>query len=120
MYEYSSYFKPFFTLWETVLLKWERCNVLDNSGEVLVRPLKPIRKFTFGYLMNLKEKQFKKLARGLIYNCMIYLQGGELDLKSMHEFTKVLKEVMIRNEIMNFFGAPKPIINNQKPYTDED
>jgi len=46
--------------------------------------------------------------------------GGELDLKSMHEFTKVLKEVMIRNEIMNFFGAPKPIINNQKPYTDED
>jgi len=76
MYEYSSYFKPFFTLWETILLKWERCNVLDNSGEVLVRPLKPIRKFTFGYLMNLKEKQFKKLARGLIYNCMIYLQGG--------------------------------------------
>jgi hypothetical protein len=39
----------------------------------------------------------------------------------MHEFKKLLKkEVMNRNEIMIFFRAPKPTINNQKPYTDED
>ncbi len=55
-----------FTLWETILLEWERCNILDSSGEILACPPKPIEKFTFGCLTNLKEKDFKKLARGLI------------------------------------------------------
>ncbi len=51
-----------FTLQETIILEWERCNILDNSGEVPTHPPKPIGKFMFGYLMNLKEKQFEKLA----------------------------------------------------------
>jgi hypothetical protein len=52
-------------LWQSVLLEWERCNILDGSGDVPARPPKLIGKSTFGFLANLKEKQLKKLARGL-------------------------------------------------------
>lgn len=46
--------------------------------------------------------------------------GGRLDLKSMHEFTKLLKrKVVISNEIIIHFKFPKPIDNNRKPYFDE-
>jgi len=39
----------------------------------------------------------------------------------MYEFTRLLKrKAMIRNEIMIFFGSPKPMVNNQKPYSNED
>ncbi len=39
--------------------------------------------------------------------------GGRLDLKSMHEFTKLLKrKLFIRNEIIIHFKFPKPIVNN--------
>jgi hypothetical protein len=44
-------------LWESVLLEWERCNILDGFGDVPTRSSKSIRKFAFGYLANLKEKQ---------------------------------------------------------------
>jgi hypothetical protein len=55
-----------FQLWESVLLRWERCNILDGSGDIPARPPKPIGKLAFGCLANLKEKQFEKLARGLL------------------------------------------------------
>jgi hypothetical protein len=39
----------------------------------------------------------------------------------MHEFTNFLKRKgVINNEIMNFLGAPKPTMNYQKSYTDEN
>jgi hypothetical protein len=35
-----------FQLWENVSLKWERCNILDGSGDVPTHPPKPIGKST--------------------------------------------------------------------------
>jgi hypothetical protein len=46
-----------------VFFKWERGNILDGFGDVLTCPPKPIKKSTFGCLVNLKEKLFKNLAR---------------------------------------------------------
>jgi hypothetical protein len=40
-----------------VFFEWERCNILDGSGDVLICPPKPIGNSTFGCLANLKEKQ---------------------------------------------------------------
>jgi hypothetical protein len=38
----------------------------------------------------------------------------------MYKFTRLLKwNAMIRNEIMIHFGHPKPIVNNQKSYSDD-
>jgi len=48
-----------------VFFEWERCKILDGSGDVLICPPKPIGNSTFGCLANLKEKQLKKLIRGL-------------------------------------------------------
>jgi hypothetical protein len=39
---------------------------LDGFGDVLTCPPEPIKKFTFGCLVNLKKKQLKKLTRGLL------------------------------------------------------
>jgi hypothetical protein len=48
-------------------------------------------------------------------------KGRTLKLKSMYEFTRLLKrKVVISNEIMIHFGHPKPTTNNQKPYLDDE
>jgi hypothetical protein len=44
-----------FQLWQNALFEWERCNILDGSGDVFARLLKPISKSAFGCLANLKE-----------------------------------------------------------------
>jgi hypothetical protein len=51
-------------LWQNVL-EWERCNILDGFGNVPAHLSKLIGKFAFGCLVNLKDKQLKKLAKGL-------------------------------------------------------
>jgi hypothetical protein len=39
----------------------------------------------------------------------------------MYEFTRLLKrKAVICNEIMIIFRSPKPIVNNKKPYSNED
>ncbi len=60
---------------------------------------KPIAKSIFGCLANLKETQFKKLAKGFHVK-MITLRehlakGGRLELKSMYEFTRLLKKKVV-------------------------
>jgi hypothetical protein len=56
---------------------------------------KLIGKFAFGYLMNLKEKQFEKPVRGLLSKAITLkkhpTKGGRLNLKSMYKFTRLLK-----------------------------
>jgi hypothetical protein len=46
-------------------------------------------------LANLKEKQLEKLARGLLPKTITLIErpmkGGRPNLKSMYEFTKMLK-----------------------------
>lgn len=46
-------FNLVFTLWEIIFLEWERCNMLDESGEIPTLPPKSIRKFVFGCLTNM-------------------------------------------------------------------
>jgi hypothetical protein len=90
---------------------------------VLACLLKPIRKFAFSYLTNLKEKQLEKLARGFLSKTITFKEcptkEGRPNLKSMYEFKRLLKwKAMIWNEIVIHFGHPKPTTNNQKPYSD--
>jgi hypothetical protein len=51
-------------LWQYVFLKWERCKVLDGSGDIPTSPPKPMDKSTFRCLANLKEIRLEKLAKG--------------------------------------------------------
>jgi hypothetical protein len=51
-------------LWQNVLLEWERCNTIDGSGDIPTHLLKPIGKFVFGCLENLKGTQLEKLEVG--------------------------------------------------------
>jgi hypothetical protein len=44
-----------FLLCQIVFLEWERCNILDGFGDVPTHPPKPISKFAFSCLVNLKE-----------------------------------------------------------------
>jgi hypothetical protein len=79
-----------FQLWQNVLLEWERSNILDGSGDVPTRLPKPIGKSIFGCLVNLKEKQLEKLAKGLFLK-KTHLKRKRLNLKSMYKFTRMLK-----------------------------
>jgi hypothetical protein len=112
-------------LWKTVLVEWENCNILDESGDVSVHLLVSVGKSMFGYLLNMKEKQLEKLAQSLLAKTIAIHDrptkaGEQLDLKSMHKFTKLLKrKAIIQNEIMIHFKFPKPTTNNQKPYSNE-
>jgi hypothetical protein len=106
-----------FHLWETILVEWERCNILDGSSDVPTKSPKSIRKSAFGCFANLKENQLEKLARGLISWTVTICEkpkgGGRLDLKSMYEVSKTFKrKVVIWNEIMIHFGFPKLTTNN--------
>jgi hypothetical protein len=106
-----------FQLWQNVLLEWEGCNILDGFGHVLTCPPKSIRKSTFSCLTSLKVKQFKKLARGLLSKAIKFrkclVKGKRLNLKSMYEFTRLLKwKAMIHYEIMIHFRHPKLIASN--------
>lgn len=112
-------------MWESVLVEWEGCNILDGSGDVFILPLKLIRKSTFGSLANLKEKKLEKLARGLFDHTIMLWEclakgGGRPNLKLMYKITRVLKQkMMIRNEIMLHFIFSKLTSNNQKPCKDD-
>jgi hypothetical protein len=53
-------------LWQSILLEWERCNILDGSGDVPACLPKLICKSTFGCLANIKEIQPEKLAWGFL------------------------------------------------------
>jgi hypothetical protein len=44
-----------FELWQSVLLEWERCNILDRSGDIPTCLPKAIGKSSFDCLENLKE-----------------------------------------------------------------
>jgi NAD kinase len=98
---------------------------LDESGDVSIHLLVSVGKSTFGYLLNMKEKQLKKLAQSLLAKTITIhdrpTKGGEqLDLKSMHKSTKLLKrKAIIQNEIMIHSKFRKPTTNNQKPYSNE-
>jgi hypothetical protein len=86
---------------------------------------KSIRKSTFSYFTNLKEKQFEKLVRGFLSKAITFkehlMKGRRPNLKSMYKFTRVLKQkVVIQNEIMIHFGHLKPTANNQKPYLNNE
>ncbi len=112
-------------MWQNVLLEWERCNIFDGFRDVLARPPKSIKKFAFNFLANLKEKQLNKLARGLLSKAITLrkhlAKGRRPNLKSMLEFTRLLKQkAMIQNKIMIHFGHPKPTVNNQKPYSNDE
>ncbi len=97
----------------------------NGSGDVFTRPLKLIRKLSFGCFTNLKEKQFEKLARGLFDHTIMLREclakGGERpNLKSIYKITRVLKQKsVICNEIMFHFRFLKLTSNNQKPYKDD-
>ncbi len=56
---------------KTMSTEWENCNILDGNGDVLTRPLMPIKKSTFGCLLNMKEKQLEKLVRGFFLKTII-------------------------------------------------
>jgi len=56
---------PIFHLCEMVFIKWENCNILDKNRDVLIHLLVSIKKSTFSYLSNWKEKQMEKLIRSL-------------------------------------------------------
>ncbi len=78
---------------------------------------KSIGKSTFGCLVNLKEKQLKKLTIGFFSKTITLKErprkGGRPNLKSMYEFTRLFKQkVVIQNKIMIQFGHPKPTANN--------
>jgi hypothetical protein len=78
---------------------------------------KLIGNFVFNYLVNFKEKQLEKLAKGLLSKTITFgecpTKGGRPNLKSMYEFTRMFKlKAMIWNEIMIHFGHPKPTVNN--------
>jgi hypothetical protein len=82
-------------------------------------------KIYFWLLVNFKEKQFKKLARGLLSKTITLrerlVKGRRPNLKSMYKFTRMFKRKgVIQNEIMIHFGHPKVTNNNQKPYLDEN
>ncbi len=122
MHEYPCVDRCSFQLWHSVFLKWERCNIFDGFGDVPTHPPKPIGKSTFGCLTNPKEKQLKKLAKGLLSKKITLrehqVKGRRPNFKSMYKFTRMLKQkAMIRNDIMIHFGHPKPTVNNQKPYS---
>jgi hypothetical protein len=51
-----------FHLWETILVEWGKCNILDDNGDVVTCHLMLIEKSTFGHLSNMKEKQLEKLG----------------------------------------------------------
>ncbi len=92
---------------------------------MFAQSLEWIKKFVFDYLANLKERQFEKLARGFLSKAITFREcptkGGRPNLKSMYEFTRLLKwKALIRNEIMIHFGHPKPTANNQKPYSNDE
>jgi hypothetical protein len=123
MHEYYFFFISIFHLFETVLVEWEKCNILDSNGDVLTCLLVLIGKSTFGYLSNMKEKQFKKIVRGLPTKLIIICdhptkRGGRPNLKLMRKFTKLLKKkVIIQNEIIWFilnFQNQLQIIRNHK------
>ncbi len=106
-------------------MEWERCNILDGSGDVPTKLPKPIGKSTFVCFGNLKENQPEKLARWLISRTVVVRErpkdGGRPDLKSMYEVFRTFKrKVVIWNEIMIHFGFPKLTTNNQRPYKDEE
>jgi hypothetical protein len=56
VHEYPSVDNSIFQLWQSVLLEWERCNILNGSGDVPTLLPKLIGKFDFNCLANLKEK----------------------------------------------------------------
>jgi hypothetical protein len=103
---------------------WERCNILDGSNDVLTKLPKLIGKLTFGCLVNLKENQLEKLAKGLISWIVTIRErpkgGGRPNLNSMYDISKIFKrKAIIQNEIMIHFAFPKLTTNNQRPYKDE-
>ncbi len=53
-------------MWQNVFFEWERCNILDGSWDVPTHSPKLIRKYVFGCLANLKEKQLEKLAKAFL------------------------------------------------------
>jgi hypothetical protein len=116
---------PIFHMWEIGFAEWDNCNILDKTRDVLTCLLAPLEKSAFGCLSNLKEKQLEKLAQGFIAKTItihdrLTKGGRQPNLKSMYEFMNQLKrKVVIRDEIMIHFSFPKPITNNQKPYSDE-
>jgi hypothetical protein len=65
-------------------------------------------KISFRLLVNLKEKQLKKLAKGLLSKVITLKEhlakGGKPNLKSMYKLTMILKrKVVIQNKIMIHF-----------------
>jgi len=88
-----------FKLWQSVLLEWEKCNILNRFGNILTCLQKPIGKSTFDYLANLKEAQFKKLVKGLLVKTITLREhptkGGRPKLKSMYEFTRLVKQKVV-------------------------
>jgi hypothetical protein len=84
-----------FQLWQSVLLEWERCNILDGFGNVAACVPKLIGKYVFAYLVNLMEKQLEKLAKGFLSKIIKLkkhlMKGGRPKLKSMYKFTRLHK-----------------------------
>lgn len=87
--------KAVFQLWQSVLLEWEKCNILNGSKDIPTCPPKLIRKSTFSCLSNLKETQLEKLVRRLFAKTITLTEhlakGRRLGLKSMYKFTRLLK-----------------------------
>jgi hypothetical protein len=65
MHEYPTFVKHCIPIVGKCPCRWERCNILDRNGLLACLP-KPIGKLTFVCLVNLKEKQLEKLAKGLL------------------------------------------------------
>ncbi len=55
-----------FHLLETILVEWERCNILNGTGDVFAKLPKPIGRLAFGCFANMKEIQLENLAKRLI------------------------------------------------------
>jgi hypothetical protein len=88
-----------FQLWQNVLIEWERCNILDGFGDILICPPKPIGKSAFGCLANLKQTQLKKLVKRFFVRMIILREhlakARRLELKFMYKFTRLLKKKVV-------------------------
>jgi len=80
-----------YALWETILLKWENGNVLNETNHLLTWRITWIGKSDFNYLIKFCESQLVACGQGLLDHeymlreILAKFEGGR-NLKSMLEF----------------------------------
>ncbi len=87
---------PIFHLWETNLVEWENCNILDNIGDMSTCPPMLIKKINIWLPFEFERKEIgKDGSRSSCKNNPICDRpakgGGQHHLKSMCKCSKQLK-----------------------------